>query len=120
MQPTKMEGTNMSDEQISRQRRGFLGGVAATAAVAGLTAMVADVKQAGAADVTNPTDFQKWLSGIKGKYKQVYDMPEPNNGMGLIWSWVFQVTGAPAYGVSEKDLGIVVVLRHNAIPYAFQ
>jgi intracellular sulfur oxidation DsrE/DsrF family protein len=46
-------------------------------------------------------------------------MPEPNGGMGLIWSWVFQLTGSQGYGVSEKDLGVVVVLRHNAIPIAF-
>ena len=46
-------------------------------------------------------------------------MPEPNDGMGLIWTWVLQLTGPQGYGVAEKDIGVVVVLRHNAIPYAF-
>ena len=105
----------MRDEIISRQRRGFLEGVVATAAVAGITAM--GVEPAVAADA--PGDFPKWLAGIKGKYRQVYDMPEVNNGMGLVWSLVLRLTAPSAYGVSEDDIGVVVVLRHDAIPLAF-
>jgi intracellular sulfur oxidation DsrE/DsrF family protein len=47
-------------------------------------------------------------------------MPEVNNGMALAWSWVFLLTGAPAYGVPESDLGVVIVIRHDALPLAFQ
>jgi intracellular sulfur oxidation DsrE/DsrF family protein len=108
----------MSESNVSIERRGFLGSVAVSAAVAGLGAMAASSSVAEAADAPDG-DFKKWLAGINGKYRQVYDMPEPNNGMGLIWSWVFQLTGAQGYGVSEQDLGVVVVLRHNAIPIAF-
>jgi len=108
----------MSDSNVSIERRGFLGGVAVSAAAAGLSAIAGGSSVAEAAD-TPDTDFKKWLAGINGKYRQVYDMPEPNNGMGLIWSWVFQMTGAQGYGVAEKDIGVVVVLRHNAIPIAF-
>jgi intracellular sulfur oxidation DsrE/DsrF family protein len=105
----------MNEELISLDRRGFLGGVAVTAAAVGLSALAATPVAAEAAD---GTDFQKWLSGIKGKYRQVYDMPELNEGMGLIWSMVLQLTAPQAYGVTEQDLGIVVILRHNAIPLA--
>jgi intracellular sulfur oxidation DsrE/DsrF family protein len=108
----------MSEEKISTQRRGFLEGVIATAAAAGLSGLTASSPEALAADATSNTNFQRWLAGIQGKHKQVYDMPEVNHGAGLVWSWIFQLTGAPAYGVSEKDLGVVVVLRHNAIPLA--
>jgi len=48
------------------------------------------------------------------------DAPSPNNGFALIWSHVFLMTGAQGYGVPESDLGVVVVLRHSAIPIAFR
>ena len=106
----------MKDEILSRQRRSFLEGVVATASVAGITALSPVVEPAVAADA--PGEFPKWLAGIKGKYRQVYDMPEVNNGMGLIWSHVLRLTAPSAYGVGEDDIGIVVVLRHDAIPLA--
>src|SRR5258708_13614237 len=64
------------------------------------------------------TEFTRWLDSIPGTHKQLYDMPEVNQGIGLVWSWAFLTTGAPAYGLPEKDLGVVIVLRHNAIPLA--
>jgi len=64
------------------------------------------------------TDFTRWLDSIPGTHKQLYDMPEVNQGIGLVWSWAFLTTGAPAYGLPEKELGVVIVLRHNAIPLA--
>jgi intracellular sulfur oxidation DsrE/DsrF family protein len=108
----------MSDNDVSIERRGFLGGVAASAAAAGFGAIGATAVAAQAAQPNG--DFQKWVASIGGKHPQVYDMAEPNEGMGLIWSWVYQMTGAQGYGVPEKDLGVVVVMRHNAIPIALQ
>jgi intracellular sulfur oxidation DsrE/DsrF family protein len=106
----------MSGANVSIERRGFLGSVAVSAAAAGLSAIGATASTAEAAAADG--DFTKWLASINGKYRQVYDMPEPNGGMGLIWSWVLQLTGSQGYGVTEKDIGVVVVLRHNAIPIA--
>jgi intracellular sulfur oxidation DsrE/DsrF family protein len=108
----------MSDSNVSIERRGFLGSVAASAAAAGLSAIGATASIAEAAN-TSSGDFKKWLAGINGKHRQVYDMPEPNDGMGLIWSWVLRLTASQSYGVTEKDIGVVVVMRHNAIPIAF-
>ena len=68
------------------------------AAAAGFGAMVPVTGAVAASD--NPsTDFTRWLDSIPGTHKQLYDMPELNRGMGLIWSFAFFVTGAPAYGV---------------------
>ena len=106
----------MSDTKSLPSRREFLGGVAATAAAIGLGELVT---QAHAAEPAKATEFQAWLEGIGGKYRQVYDSPSPNNGFALIWSHVFLMTGAQGYGVPESDLGVVVVLRHSAIPIAF-
>ena len=106
----------MSKSKSLLQRREFLGGVAATAAAIGLGDLIASAQ---AADSGAGTDFQSWLESISGKYRQVYDAPAPNNGFALIWSHVFLTTGAKGYNVSESDLGVVVVLRHSAIPIAF-
>jgi len=108
----------MDDAKLPGNRRDFLG-LAATAAAAGLGAMVPVTGAVAAADEPG-TDFTRWLDSIPGKHRQLYDMPELNNGMGLVWSWAFYATGAPAYGVAESDLGVVVVLRHNALPLAFE
>jgi intracellular sulfur oxidation DsrE/DsrF family protein len=96
-------------------RRDFLS-LAATAAVG----LGAGVPVARAVPVARDpeTDFTRWLDSIPGTHKQLYDMPEVNQGIGLVWSWAFLTTGAPAYGLPEKELGVVIVLRHNAIPLA--
>lgn len=113
----------MFDSKLPTHRRGFLGSVAATAAALGLGEFVPkplvaqyDATPTGAGDPV----YEAWLKGIKGKYRQVYDAVEPNDGFSLIWSHVFLLTGAPGYGVPESDLGVVVVLRHSAIPIAFK
>ena len=109
----------MDDSNLAANRREFLGmaGAAAAAAVAGLGA-IAPATEALAADKRG-TDFTRWLDSITGTHRQLYDMPEVNEGFGPVWSWAFFMTGAQAYGVPESDLGVVVVLRHNALPLAF-
>ena len=111
----------MTDSKL-KQRRQFLNSAAATAAAIGLSAKAALLQAAdtpAAPASGTDTDFQKWLAGIHGKYRQVYDAPEPNSGFALLWSYVFLMTGAQGYGVPESDRGVVVVLRHAAIPLAF-
>jgi len=108
----------MQTTKRQANRRDFLG-LAATAAAAGLGAAL-PISQAAAAAGSPGTDFTRWLDSIPGKYRQVYDMPELNKGMGLAWSWVFLLTAAQGYGVPESDLGVVIVLRHDAIPLALQ
>jgi len=108
----------MHDLKISTNRREFLGGVAATAAVAGLGAALPMASTA--AQAAGPgTDFTRWLDTITGQHMQVYDAPEPNNGMVLVYSLAYLLTAPQAYGVPESEVGVVVVLRHFAIPIAF-
>ena len=109
----------MSDAKLSSDRRGFLSGVAATAAALGVgqlaTAQAADPPSAASGGATQ---FEQWLNSIKGKHRQVYDAPEPNNGMALIYAFAYLLTAPQAYGVPESDIGAVVVLRRLAIPIA--
>ncbi len=107
----------MQDQTLPGNRRDFLG-LAATAAAAGISAMV-PAATAAAATGGASTDFTRWLDTIPGKYRQVCDMPALNKGMGLAWSWAFRVTGAEGYGVPQSDIGAVLVLRAGALPLAF-
>ena len=112
----------MSDNERFNDRRGFLQGAAVAAASYGLTQLASAAhaaEQTPAPAGAVAADFQRWLDSIPGKHRQVYDAPEPNNGFALITAWVFLLTGQQGYGVQESDLGVVVVLRHNAIPVGF-
>jgi intracellular sulfur oxidation DsrE/DsrF family protein len=108
----------MLDDKSATNRRALLGGIATLGAVTGLAELI---PQAAAAEAGGPAaaGFAHWLSSIGGKHRQVFDAPAPNEGMPLLWSFVFLHTGAQAYGVTDKDLGVVIVLRHSAIPIAF-
>jgi hypothetical protein len=68
----------MSDVPLtSPRRRGFFGRIAAAAAALGL----GDIVPAAQAAESGGTEFQVWLDGIRGQYRQVYDTPSLNNGL---------------------------------------
>ena len=105
----------MSEELNVMGRRSFIASMAVAAGAVGLTeattpAMAAEGQR---------TSFEAWLDSIPGKHRQVYDAPSPHNGFPLIWSHVFLMTGVEGYDVPESELGVVLVLRHSAIPIAF-
>lgn len=49
----------------------------------------------------------------------VFDATRPHEIFPLAWPRVFLTTNGMT-GTSETDCGVVVVLRHEAIPYAFE
>lgn len=106
----------MNDDFLLDQRRGFLGSMAAAtaAAMGGLAIPAAQAHE----PATGDTDFTRWLDSIPGKYRQLYDAPEVNGGLALMWSHVFKMTAAQAYGLPESDIGVVVALRHATLPLA--
>jgi hypothetical protein len=103
----------MEHLKLPLDRRDFLG-LAASAAVLGIGAAA----PAGvAAAVESPaTDFTRWLDSINGRQKALLDVREPNDGMAMAWAWVFLFTAPKAYGISESEVGVAMVFRHNAIP----
>jgi len=104
----------MERPQLSSNRREFL--ALAAFAAAGVSAMLPST---GAVAATGPsTEFTRWLDSIPGKHRIVLDMREPNDGMALAWAWVWLLTAPQAYGLPESDVGVALVLRHNAIPIA--
>ncbi|MGN6179541.1 MAG: twin-arginine translocation signal domain-containing protein [Mucilaginibacter sp.] len=102
----------------SDQRRTFLKQVATGAAVLG-TGILASPFSLAAETVppSGGSEPDEWFKQVKGAHKIVFDATGPNGMMPFAWPRVFTLTNA-ATGTPEKDCGVVVVLRHNAIPYA--
>jgi len=102
----------------SGQRRTFLKQVATGAAVLGTGILASPFSLAAETiPVSGGSEADEWFKQVKGTHKIVFDVPAPNGIMPFAWPRVFTLTNA-ATGTPEKDCGVVVILRHNAIPYA--
>jgi intracellular sulfur oxidation DsrE/DsrF family protein len=109
-----------TNNENGSSRRDFLGKLA-TGAAALTTASFASFTTEAAPDYP-PHEFsgaEEWFNKIKGKHRIVFDAPRPHEIMPFAWPKVFLLTNE-ATGTMEKDCSVVVVLRHDAIPYAFQ
>ena len=101
-------------------RRRFLGSLASGAALAGLATLPSLNLQAEGNFISDTDDNpDAWFNKIKGKHKIVFDATRPHEIMPFVWPRIFLMTNA-ATGTPEKDCSVVVVLRHDAIPYAFE
>ena len=119
---------NKDYEGISPRRK-FLGTIATGAAALGLSTIGAPVNaHAGilpalGKDLHEPGDPEELFNQLKGKHRMVFDVVEPKQGHEAIlpfaWPKVFLLTNA-ATGTPEKETNAVVILRHNAIPYAME
>jgi len=112
-------------ESLTTHRRGFLGRVAAGAAAVGLGGLFAPLKAAAEpltarGDASANPDFEAWLNKITGKHKMVFDVPEPNDGFAFAWGRVFLNTTNEAYGTTDAQNTVVIVLRHSGIPFAME
>src|SRR5712672_2905525 len=109
-----------NDDRNSSSRRGFLGTIATGAAALGAAALVTPLNLAAAPfNGTNVYgDADEWFAKVKSKkHKIVFDVTKPNGMMPFAWPRVFLLTNA-ATGTPEKDNGVVVILRHDGIPFA--
>src|SRR5581483_3658805 len=108
-----------NNENISG-RREFLGKLATGAAALG-TLSLGTFNAEATPDYPQHefADAEEWFNRIKGKHRIVFDATRPHDMMPFAWPKVYLLTNA-ATGTSEKDCSVVVVLRHDAIPYAFQ
>jgi intracellular sulfur oxidation DsrE/DsrF family protein len=107
------------------QRRGFLGMLATGVAALGLTALAspfqlnAQQKTGAKPAPAAKSEADQWFDKIKGSHRVVFDATKPHEVMPFAWPKVFLLTNA-ATGSPESDCGVVVVLRHDAIPYAME
>ena len=112
----------MFDSQQSTHRRGFLGRIGATAAAMGLGALVPRSLAAEPEPRSTGADpaYEGWLNKITGKHKIVFDAPEPNGGMPVVWPRVWLDTTNGNYGTTDAQNSAVVILRHGAIGFALK
>ncbi len=97
-------------------RRKFLGNVAA--GITTLAAMSIPEGIKAAPEMFAPTtDADEWFKKVRGKHKIVFDVPQPHSVFPFAWPRVFLMTNM-ATGTPLNENGVVVVLRHSAIPYA--
>src|SRR5947209_17374434 len=105
-------------------RRGFLGTLAASTAagVASLTpvSLQAATRTRRITDNAVDASFEAWLNKITGKHKMLFDAPEANQGMPVVWPRVWLNGNNENYGTKDAENSAVIVLRHAAIPIAMK
>ena len=115
----------MEDNNLKKtiRRRGFISTLAARAAAISAASIAPMQLSAGTfnlMDVENNGNESpdEWFDKIKGKHRIVYDVTHPAEIFPFAWPRVFLITNQKT-GTNANDCGVVVVLRHSAIPYAF-
>ena len=111
---------NSKDHQSTTNRRDFLGTLAMGAGALTMASLAFPAKLAAHSPNFNlpGEDPEEWLNKIKGKHRVVFDVTEPNGIMPLAWPRVFLMTNQQT-GADLNECTAVVILRHEAIPYAF-
>lgn len=110
-----------NDLKTTTDRRRFIGSIASGAAALGIATFTPALNANAGVNNINlaPEDPDAWFNQVKGKHRIVFDCTEPKGIFPFAWPRVFLLTNA-ATGSPESDCGIVVILRHEAIPYAFE
>jgi len=103
-------------------RRNFLGSIATGAAAMGIASLATPLSLGAnmpLPPVGTMADPDAWFNQVKGKHRMIFDVTRPHEIFPFAWPKVFGLTNA-ATGTPEKECGIVVVLRHDGITYAFE
>jgi hypothetical protein len=109
-------------------RREFLGQIAASAMVlagAGCAAPATSATPAVTPAGTPPSGARSaqwddsWFGRLTAKHKAVFDSPDIEDGLALANASFFVSGMRDAAGAGEGDVQAVVVIRHHAIPMAF-
>jgi intracellular sulfur oxidation DsrE/DsrF family protein len=104
----------MNDMILNLPRRDFLAGLAA--AGAGVFAPAAAFASTlDDAQSRVPPD-EKWLDGLTGKYKQLFDMPNPTHGLGLIHIRNYLKAWKDTYNLEHPQINAVGTLYFMTIP----
>ncbi|MEP6574354.1 MAG: hypothetical protein ABJD11_16765 [Gemmatimonadota bacterium] len=98
-------------------RRGFLGRTITAVALGLSTWKPAELLARTIPDSPDAKDM--WLHGLKGKHRQLFDMPTPNGGIPLLHVRNFLETYKAAYGATDKDVNAVATLYGQSTVLAF-
>lgn len=111
---------NTNETKVGTDRRSFLGKLATGAAAVSLSTITPSLSAFG-----SETNFDQKVYGdpeeifkkITGKHRIVFDSPHPHEVFPFAWPRVFLLTNE-ATGSPNKDVSVMVVLRHSSIGYA--
>jgi intracellular sulfur oxidation DsrE/DsrF family protein len=109
-----------NDLNLSTNRRAFIGTLATGAAAMSLAGLAAPLQSMAKGKKFSPQDDDPdvWFKKLDGKkHKIVFDVTGPHGVFPFAWPRVFLMTNGMT-GTPEKDAGVVVILRHESIPYA--
>jgi len=107
--------------QETRTRRSMLVGLCAAAAASAVAVGTAGAQTTGAAFRPTRHPEDSWLDAAPGaKHRIVIDAPTPHGaGEAILFANNLYEKQKAAYKGSEKDLAIVIVMRHFGTPFAF-
>ncbi len=103
-------------------RRNFLSLITSSVAALGAATFVNPLQSIAKTTSTTQEELSEadaWFQNIKGKHRVVFDATQPHEILPFAWPRVFLLTNEST-GTPEKENSVVVVLRHDAIPYAFE
>jgi len=108
-------------QQHLSPRRSFLSGLGAALAAVGLGSDRAAAQSRTSASYQPARHSQDdWLGQLPGKHRIVIDAVTPKGaGEAVLYANNMFTTNKSAYGLDDKDLAIVIVMRHFATPFAF-
>jgi hypothetical protein len=110
----------MSEDSLSSpRRREFLGRVAAGAVALGLSTKIPSAFAAERVSRPDQTPSDKWLSAITGTHRQVFDVPNHENGWGLLHVRNYLNTLRDTYHVTKPDVTAVVSIYGMGTMLAF-
>lgn len=111
----------LPNSKPTTNRRDFLGKLALGAGAVSIASMSLPLRATAAAEKFSPSpdDADLWFNKIKGKHRIVFDVPAPHEIFPFAWPRVFMITNSMT-GTPEKNCNEVIVLRHEAIPYALE
>ncbi len=106
-------------EESLPKRREFLGKLAAGAVALGLSGTVPRAFAAERHSLTDIAPSDKWLGSVTGKHRQFFDMPNHENGWGLLHVRNYLNTMRDTYHVNHPDVTAVVTIYGMGTMAAF-
>jgi intracellular sulfur oxidation DsrE/DsrF family protein len=112
----------MSEAFGMTDRRGFVGRVTAAVALgaAGLSrTLEASTPATTVARQGQVSTSDAWVESLKGKHRQLFDMAEPEDGVGLLHVRNYLLTYRDAYHAGAGEVNALVTLYGKTTPLAF-
>lgn len=113
----------MSDGLGSTDRRGFVGAVTAAVAL-GATGLTKALEASAPAVAPRMPQGQvstsdAWVENLKGKHRQLFDMADSEDGIGLLHVRNYLLTYRDAYKAAPGEVNALVTLYGKTTPLAF-